>query len=227
MPLGTIINVLAVILGSFLGLCLKSRIPPKIHQRVFQGIGLATLLIGLQMALKVENLILLIFSILFGAIVGEALDLEKRLDSLAEILKKKLKSQSSSFTQGLITAFLIFCIGSLTILGALDEGIRGDHTLLLAKSTLDGFTSIALAATYGLGVMFSVIPMLIYQGTITLLARQFQNLFTPILINQLTAVGGILILGLGLNLLEIKQIKITNMLPALLFVFVFKPLLTP
>ena len=227
MPLGTIINVLAVILGSLLGLCLKSRIPPKIHQRVFQGIGLATLLIGLQMALKVENLILLIFSILFGAIVGEALDLEKRLDSLAEILKKKLKSQSSSFTQGLITAFLIFCIGSLTILGALDEGIRGDHTLLLAKSTLDGFTSIALAATYGLGVMFSVIPMLIYQGTITLLARQFQNLFTPILINQLTAVGGILILGLGLNLLEIKQIKITNMLPALLFVFVFKPLLTP
>ncbi len=227
MPLGTIINVLAVILGSFLGLCLKSHIPPKIHQRVFQGIGLATLLIGLQMALKVENLILLIFSILFGAIVGEALDLEKRLDSLAEILKKKLKSQSSSFTQGLITAFLIFCIGSLTILGALDEGIRGDHTLLLAKSTLDGFTSIALAATYGLGVMFSVIPMLIYQGTITLLARQFQNLFTPILINQLTAVGGILILGLGLNLLEIKQIKITNMLPALLFVFVFKPLLTP
>ena len=227
MPLGTIINVLAVILGSFLGLCLKSRIPPKIHQRVFQGIGLATLLIGLQMALKVESLILLIFSILFGAIVGEALDLEKRLDSLAEILKKKLKSQSSSFTQGLITAFLIFCIGSLTILGALDEGIRGDHTLLLAKSTLDGFTSIALAATYGLGVMFSVIPMLIYQGTITLLARQFQNLFTPILINQLTAVGGILILGLGLNLLEIKQIKITNMLPALLFVFVFKSLLTP
>ena len=179
------------------------------------------------MALKVENLILLIFSILFGAIVGEALDLEKRLDSLAEILKKKLKSQSSSFTQGLITAFLIFCIGSLTILGALDEGIRGDHTLLLTKSTLDGFTSIALAATYGLGVMFSVIPMLIYQGTITLLAGQFQNLFTPILINQLTAVGGILILGLGLNLLEIKQIKITNMLPALLFVFVFKPLLTP
>ena len=227
MPLGTIINVLAVILGSFLGLCLKSRIPPKIHQRVFQGIGLATLLIGLQMALKVENLILLIFSILFGAIVGEALDLEKRLDSLAEILKKKLKSQSSSFTQGLITAFLIFCIGSLTILGALDEGIRGDLTLLLAKSTLDGFTSIALAATYGLGVMFSVIPMLIYQGTITLLARQFQNLFTPILINQLTAVGGILILGLGLNLLEIKQIKITNMLPALLFVFMFKSLLTP
>ena len=226
MPLGTIINVLAVILGSFLGLCLKSRIPPKIHQRVFQGIGLATLLIGLQMALKVENLILLIFSILFGAIVGEALDLEKRLDTLAEILKKKLKSQSSSFTQGLITAFLIFCIGSLTILGALDEGIRGDHTLLLAKSTLDGFTSIALAATYGLGVMFSVIPMLIYQGTITLLARQFQNLFTPILINQLTAVGGILILGLGLNLLEIKQIKVTNMLPALLFVFAFKPLLS-
>ncbi|WP_457570749.1 DUF554 domain-containing protein [Desulfovulcanus sp.] len=226
MPLGTIINVLAVILGSFLGLCLKSRIPPKIHQRVFQGIGLATLLIGLQMALKVENLILLIFSILFGAIVGEAIDLEKHLDNLAGLLKKKLKSQSSSFTQGLITAFLIFCIGSLTILGALDEGIRGDHTLLLTKSILDGFTSIALAATYGLGVMFSVIPMFIYQGTITLLAGQFQNLFTPILINQLTAVGGILILGLGLNLLEIKQIKITNMLPALLFVFVFKPLLT-
>jgi len=225
MPLGTIINVLAVILGSFIGLCLKSHIPPKIHQRVFQGIGLTTLLIGMQMALKVENLLLLIFSILIGAIIGEAIDLEKHLDNLANRLKKKLGSQSSTFTQGLITAFLIFCIGSLTILGALDEGIRGDHTLLLTKSTLDGFTSIALSATYGLGVMFSVIPMLIYQGGITLLAGQFQFLFTPVLINQLTAVGGILILGLGLNLLEIKQIKITNMLPALVVVFLFKPLL--
>jgi hypothetical protein len=225
MPLGTIINILAVILGSFIGLCLKSHISPKIHQRVFQGIGLTTLLIGMQMALKVENLLLLIFSILLGAITGEAIDLEKHLDNLANRLKKKLGSQSSTFTQGLITAFLIFCIGSLTILGALDEGIRGDHTLLLTKSTLDGFTSIALSATYGLGVMFSVIPMLIYQGGITLLAGQFQSLFTPVLINQLTAVGGILILGLGLNLLEIKQIKITNMLPALVIVFLFKPLL--
>ncbi|MBT8762861.1 DUF554 domain-containing protein [Desulfohalobiaceae bacterium Ax17] len=225
MPLGTIINILAVILGSLIGLCLKSHISPKIHQRVFQGIGLTTLLIGMQMALKVENLLLLIFSILLGAITGEAIDLEKHLDNLANRLKKKLGSQSSTFTQGLITAFLIFCIGSLTILGALDEGIRGDHTLLLTKSTLDGFTSIALSATYGLGVMFSVIPMLIYQGGITLLAGQFQSLFTPVLINQLTAVGGILILGLGLNLLEIKQIKITNMLPALVIVFLFKPLL--
>ncbi|MFP4657439.1 MAG: DUF554 domain-containing protein [Desulfonatronovibrionaceae bacterium] len=222
LPVGTLINALAVIAGSGVGLCLGARIPDRVHKTVIHGIGLATLLIGMQMALEVRDILLLVFSVLVGALAGEALDLEKHLNRLVNILKKRIGSKNKNFSQGLITAFLIYCIGSLTILGALDEGLRNDPTLLLTKSVLDGFTSIALASTYGLGVMFSAVPLLIYQGTITILAGYFQAVFTPVLIAQLTGVGGILVLGLGLTLLEIREIKITNLLPALVMVFILQ-----
>lgn len=222
LPVGTLVNALTVIAGSTVGLCLGTRIPDRVHKTVMHGIGLATLLIGMQMALKVEDILLLVFSILIGALIGEALDLEKYLNRLVGILKKRIGSKNKNFSQGLITAFLIYCIGSLTILGALDEGLRNDPTLILTKSVLDGFTSIALASTYGAGVMFSAIPLLIYQGSITILAGYFQDVFTPTLISQLTAVGGLLVLGLGLNLLEIKDIRITNLMPALVLVFLLQ-----
>ncbi len=222
LPWGSLANAATVIAGSSLGLLLGTRIPPRVHRTVMHGIGLATLLIGMNMALEVQDLLLLVLSVLSGALVGEAVDLEKYLDRLATVLKNKIGSRSTTFTHGLITAFLIYCIGSLTIVGALDEGLRNDPTLILTKSVLDGFTSIALASSYGIGVMFSAIPLLIYQGAITLLAGFFQEVFTQPLISQLTAVGGILVLGLGLNLLEIKEIKITNLLPALIMVFALR-----
>lgn len=222
LPLGTLVNVVTVTIGSLIGLIFKRHIPPRIHKTVFQAIGLCTLLIGMQMALRVENLLLLIFSLLGGAIIGEGFDLEKKFIFLCEKLKQKCNSSSPTFTQGLLTSFLIFCIGSLTILGALEEGISHNPTLLFTKATLDGFTAIALSASYGIGVLFSIIPLFIYQTSLTLLAKAIQPFFTPILINQLTAVGGILILGLGVSLLKIKEIRITNLLPSLIFVLIFK-----
>lgn len=218
MPIGTIVNTLAVIVGSLIGLYLHKNLPPKIKAIVFQGIGLCTLVIGMQMALKVENLLLLIFSVLIGGIIGEAINLENYLERFSDFLKRKVKSTNTNFTEGLVTAFLIYCVGSMTFIGSLNEGLKGDRSLLLTKSVLDGFTSIALASTYGIGVMFSAIPLFIFQTSLTLLAAQSQGFFSQVIINQLTAVGGVLILGIGLNLLEIKKIKVTNLLPALIVV---------
>lgn len=220
MPIGTIVNTFAVIFGSLVGLLLHKNLPVKLKDIVFQGIGLATLVIGMQMALKVENLLILIFGILIGGLVGEAIDLEKYLEKFSLFLKAKIKSKNEHFTQGLITAFLIFCVGSMTFIGTLNEGLRGDHSLLFTKSLLDGFTSIALASTYGVGVLFSAIPLFLFQTSLTVLAVQFQSFFTPLVVGQLTATGGVLILGIGLNLLEIKRIKVINLLPALVVVVV-------
>lgn len=224
MPIGTIVNTIAVIFGSLLGLLLHKNLPEKIKAIVFQGIGLCTLVIGMQMALKVENLLVLIFSVLIGGVIGEAIKLDLSFENLSDFLKNRIKSKNEKFTEGLITSFLIFCIGSMTIIGAINEGIKGDRTLLFTKSILDGFTSIALASTYGVGVLFSAVPLFIFQSSLTMLAVQFQNFFSTTIINQLTATGGVLILGIGLNLLDIKKIKVTNLLPALIVVILLTPI---
>lgn len=216
MPIGTFINVVAVLIGGALGLALNKSLPTRIQQLVFQSLGLCTLLISVQMALQVKDPLVLIFSILIGGILGELFRLDERIELVSNILKKKIGSQDEKFTQGAVTAFLIFCIGSMTIVGALTEGLSGDRSLLLTKAVLDGFTAIALASTYGLGVLLSVIPMLLFQGGLTLFASQFGGLFSQTLLLQLTATGGILILGISLNLLELTKIKVVNLLPALL-----------
>ncbi len=220
MPIGTIINTIAVVIGSLIGLLLHKNLPQKIKDIAFQGIGLCTLLIGMQMALKVQDPLILIFSILIGGILGQAVNLEVQFEKLSNILKKRVNSTNSKFSEGLLSAFLIFCIGSMTFVGALNEGIKGDRSLLLTKSVLDGFTSIALASSYGVGVLFAAVPLFIFQSLLTLLAFQFQGFFSEMIISQLTAVGGILILGIGLNLLEIKKIKVMNLLPSLVVVVI-------
>lgn len=218
LPLGTLTNVATVLLGSGLGIFLHNRMSSGIRDIVFQGIGLCTLVIGTDMALKLENPLVLIFSVVLGGILGQLVGLESRFEALAQLLKKKVRSDNALFTDGLITAFLIFCVGPMTILGAFDEGIRGDATLLYTKSMLDGFTSIALASTYGMGVAFSVLPLFLYQFALTLFGQSLQDFLSPTMVNQLTAVGGVLILGIGLNLLEIRRVNISNLLPSLLIV---------
>ena len=220
MPWGTLINVAAVLIGGTIGLLLHKNLPKSMQVIAFQAIGLCTLFIGMQMALQVKDPLILIFSVLIGGVIGELMHLDQKIGALSDKLKKAIGSGDANFTQGLVSAFLIFCIGSMTIVGALNEGISGDRSLLLTKSVLDGFTSIALASTYGIGVLFSVIPMLIFQGGLTLFAGQFGSFFSTNLLAQLTATGGILILGIGINLLEIEQIKVINMLPALLVALV-------
>lgn len=218
MPEGTIVNTLAVLAGSTLGLLLQKRFPENIRAISFQGIGLCTLLIGMQMALKVENLLILIFSILIGGIVGEYLKLHEGLISLGNYVKAKIRIGADNFTEGLITAFLLFCMGSLTIVGALEEGLKGDPSLIYTKSMLDGFSAIILASVYGWGVLFSALPLFMFQTSITLSAGLLQPYLSEVVINQMSATGGVIILGLGLNLLDIKFIKITNLLPALLII---------
>ncbi|HPC36609.1 MAG TPA: DUF554 domain-containing protein [Candidatus Marinimicrobia bacterium] len=213
---GTLVNVGTVIVGSSLGLLLHTRLPRKFTVIVFQVIGLFTLFLGFSMALKTTNFLVMVFSGALGAVLGELCKLEEGINNLGENLKHRLKSDNDKFAEGLVTAFLMFCMGSMTILGALEEGMGGKPNLLLAKSLLDGFSSMILASGLGIGVLLSVIPLFIYQGGLTLLASLLGDVLNPTVINEMTAVGGLMLIGLGFNILEIKTIKVINMLPGLI-----------
>lgn len=215
LPIGSLVNAAAIIGGSLLGVLLHSRFPERIRIIVFQGLGLCTLVIGMDMALKVQNILILIFSILLGGILGELMNLEGLFEKLANKLKTTVKSENTNFTDGFITASLIFCIGAMAIVGSFDEGIRGDPTILYTKSILDAFASIALASTYGSGVLFSFLPVFVYQAALTVFAGFFQQFFSDMLIAQLTSCGGVLIMGISLVLLDIKRVRLSNLLPAL------------
>ncbi|MCK9483727.1 MAG: DUF554 domain-containing protein [Candidatus Marinimicrobia bacterium] len=213
--LGTLVNVGTVMLGSSLGLLLHTRLPRKLIVIVFQVIGLFTLFLGFSMALKTANFLIMIFSGAIGAVIGELCQIERGINRLGENIKRRLKSDNDKFAEGLVTAFLLFCMGSMTILGAFEEGLGGKPNLLLAKSLLDGFSSMALAAGLGVGVLLAVVPLLIYQGGLTLLAGLLGDILTTPIVNEMTAVGGLLLIGLGLTILEIKIVKVVNMLPSL------------
>lgn len=213
--IGTLVNAGAVIAGSVAGLLLHAKFPERITRIAFQGIGLFTLFIGVKMALETANLMIMVFSILIGAITGELLRLEDHTERMGNWLKKKVKSRNDKFTDGLVTAFLLFCMGSMTVLGAMEEGMGGKPDLLLAKSVLDGFSSIALSASLGAGVLFSAVPLLIYQGGLTLLAGQLTGVLSPAVVHEITAVGGLMLIGMGMNILDIRRIQVLNMLPAL------------
>lgn len=218
--LGTIVNVVAIILGSIFGILIKSRFPEKVNKIIFQVIGLFTITLGITMAIKTSNFLLVAFSLIIGSVIGEIIDMEKYLEQLSEKLKNKLKNSSDKFSEGFITATLIYCIGPMAILGSIEEGLGNPPNLLFAKSVLDGVASIALASALGIGVMFSAVPLLLYQGGITLFANYVSNYLSDALIVELSAVGGILLLGLGMNIAEIKKFRVVNMLPSLLVVVI-------
>ncbi|MCB0587882.1 MAG: DUF554 domain-containing protein [Phaeodactylibacter sp.] len=222
LPIGTFINMATVSAGSLLGLWLQQLFPVNVQAIIFQAIGLGTLAIGIQMSLKVPDgyLLIFIFSLILGGIIGELIQLDALLNGFGDRAKEAFRVEDSRFTEGLVTAFLLFCIGSMTIVGAIEEGLQGKRELLLIKSTLDGITSVAFAATYGIGVLFSIIPMLLLQGGTTVLARQLHRFFTPAIIAQLSAVGGVLIIAIGIRLLELGAINIENLLPGLAVVVV-------
>jgi uncharacterized membrane protein YqgA involved in biofilm formation len=215
---GTLINAGAILLGSIIGLLVHTKLPERLIRIVFQGIGLFTLFLGFYMGLKTNNLFFIIISIVLGGILGELINIDSNLNKLGERIKLRFKSDNSKFSEGMVTSFLLFCMGSVTILGAIEEGLGGKPNLLLAKSVLDGVSSIALTAAFGYGVAFSVIPLILYQGGLTLLAAYFGDYFSETIINELTAIGGLILIGLGINILEIKQLKILNLLPALVII---------
>jgi uncharacterized membrane protein YqgA involved in biofilm formation len=215
LPIGTLVNATAVIAGSALGAGLRRGLPEKYKTAVFQANGMATLVIGMQMALQSKNLLVLVFSLLFGGLLGTALALQERLEATSEGFKQRSGNTEAGFTDGLVSAFLIFCIGSLTILGCLQEGLNGDPTLLYTKATLDGFMAVALASTFGWGVLFSALPLLVLQLGLTFAGALFGAGASVELIANVTAAGGALILGIGLNLLGVTQLRLVNFLPAL------------
>jgi len=223
---GTIMNGISIIIGCLIGLFLN-RIKEKYKETIIQGIGLTVILIGMQMAFQVNSIIIALLSMLTGAIVGEFFRLEGALNRVGNWIGGKFTNTNDdvNVAQAFVTSSLLFVVGAMAILGALDSGLRGDHEILLTKAVLDGFTSFILTTTLGFGVIFSVIPVVFFQGTIALLATQIENLIPEAIFNDLlvdiTAVGGLLIVAIGLNLLNLTKIRVTNLLPAIVMVGVF------
>ena len=218
---GTLINVVAIIVGSLSGLLFGSRLSDNLKQTVIAGMGLFTTAVGFQMFLKTENALIVLGALIFGAILGEWWRLEERIQQLGVWLEKRLtgasSGDSSNFVRGFLVASVLFCTGPMAILGSISDGLRGDYLTLSIKSTLDGFISLAFASTFGLGVAFAALPVLIYQGAISLLATQLNSLMSTSMMNEMTATGGILLMGVGVSsLLEIKKIRVGNFLPALI-----------
>ena len=222
-PIATFVNMLSVAVGSILGLLLQSVFTEDIQGIVFQAIGLGTILIGLKMALRLPDgyMLIFIFALILGGILGGIIALAELISSLSDQLKLFVGASDSNFTEGLITAFLLFCIGSMTIVGALEEGLSKNRSLIYVKSTLDGFTAIALTASFGIGVLFSIIPMLIFQGGITVLAVKLKPIFDQKTLDLVSAVGGILIIGISINMLQLGEITLENLLPSLLVAIIF------
>ena len=214
---GTLINTAMVIVGSTAGACLRSRFPDYVRQMVMWGVGLVSLVIGLQMSLATQNILIVLGSLLAGGIVGEMLRLHEGLIRLGNTLQTKLGAEKdSTFSKGFVTASLLFCVGPMTILGSIQDGLSGDYTLLATKSILDGFASLALAASMGWGVLCAALTVLIYQGGLTLGAGLVKTLLTESMVAEMTATGGTLILAIGLNLLDLTTIRVANFLPALM-----------
>ena len=214
---GTIVNTASVISGSLIGAMIGRHLPQRLKTIVMQALGLAVILIGLQMALSVKYLLLTIGCLLLGALTGEWIDIEGQVEKIGQWLKSRARSESSSFVEGFVTASVLYCTGAMVIVGSIQDGTIGDPTTLYVKSMLDGVASIALASSLGIGVAFSSLTVLAVQGSITLLASKLLFLQDPRVLNAVTATGGLMILGIGINLLDLKKIPVGNLVPALLF----------
>jgi len=218
--IGTLVNTGAVVIGGAIGLAAGTRLPERMKTILMQALGLSVLAIGLRMALEAQHALLAIACLLLGGISGELLRIEQRMDGLAETLRQLLRADSSRFVEGFVTATLLYLTGAMTIVGSIRDGTVGDPGILLLKALLDGVASVALASSLGVGVIFSALPVLVVQGGITLLAGQLAFLSQPAVLDAVNATGGLLILGIGINLLEIGRIRVGNLLPAVLYAII-------
>jgi uncharacterized membrane protein YqgA involved in biofilm formation len=216
--MGTIINAIAIIVGGALGLLFRKGFPERISQTTLQVLGLFTLVIGLGMAIQGQELIMVLISLALGAGLGEWLDIEGRLDRFGSWLERRLHVTEKSPAKGFIYASLLFCVGSMAIVGSITDGLKGDPSILVTKAVMDGIISIPFAASMGFGVLGSAVPILIYQGSLTLLASKVQSVFTPIMVRELTSVGGVIVIGIGVNILGLQKIRVGNFIPALVFI---------
>lgn len=226
--LGTIVNALAIIGGCLVGLVVKGRLTEKISTTIMNGLALCVLYIGISGALKGQDTLQIIISIAIGALVGEILDIDKKLNDLGNLIEEKINSKRKnkvhdkiSIAEGFVTSSLLFCVGAMAVVGSLESGLKGNHSTLFAKSVLDGVSSIIFTSSLGIGVILSSVAILIYQGTITLLAGGLSTILTETIINNMSAVGSLLIVGLGLNMLGVSKIKVANLLPAIFIPIIF------
>ncbi|MDO5141800.1 MAG: DUF554 domain-containing protein [Eubacteriales bacterium] len=232
--LGTIVNCGTVIAGATLGVLLKGGLPRRFETTIMQALGLCTFFIGIGGAiaglvtieggvLSTQHTMLLVLSLVIGALIGEALDIETRLNDFGTWCQLRFagKGEDSRFVEGFVAASLLFCVGAMAIVGSLEDGLNGDPSILIAKAVLDGVAAIVFAASLGKGVYLSVLPLLVYQGGITLLARSIRPWLTDALISQLSCIGSVLIFAIGFNLMFDKKVKVGNLLPAIFLPIVF------
>ena len=215
---GTLVNVVAVLVGGSLGLILGDRLPDRFKTIILSALGLGTLLIGIKLSVLTEHIGLVIVALVAGAVTGTLLDLEGRLEGVGRRLQARFARDSRTFVTGFVSASLLFCVGPMTVVGSIQDGTIGDATLLYAKSVLDGFAALALAAGLGVGVLFAALTVLIVQGGITAAGAGLVDVTSSVVINEMSATGGVLILGIGLYLLDIKRLPLANFLPALVYI---------
>lgn len=219
--IGTLVNAAAIVAGALLGLLVRKGLPERVKEALMGGMGLCVILIGLQGALGTKSMMMVILSVVLGGLIGALLKIEARLNGLGQRLEKRFAgAEKGSISKGFVTASLTFCVGAMAIVGSMDSGLRGDHSTLFAKAVLDGVISVIFASALGPGVMLSALAVLIYQGAIALLAQSIAPLLTDRVIAEMSAVGGLLIVGVGLNMLRQKRLPVGDLLPA-----VFLPLL--
>lgn len=224
----TIINTVLVLLGSGIGLLFRDRISRRFTATITQGLALCVLFIGASSAIRTADSLCMILSMVFGILIGEWIDIEKRLERMGELLRSRLlrEGDGSRFTEGFVTASLLYCVGSMAVMGALRAGIYGDYSILISKGVLDGITSITFAAAMGVGVAFSVLPILIYQGALTLIFAAMGPVLEEAVVTEMSAVGGAIIFAIGLNMLNLgnSKLKVGNMLPSIFLPILYLPL---
>ena len=216
--LGTFVNTIAVIIGASIGLLLKKGLPEKLEDTMMKGLGLCTLFLGIRGSLEGNNSLILIISMVVGALIGEGIDLDEKLNRFGKWLENKFKSKDGdkvSIAEGFVSASLLFCVGAMTVVGSLQSGLMGNHEMLFNKSMLDFVAAIIFASSMGIGVLFSAAFVLVYQGAITLAAQWVAPFLTDTIIAEMTCVGSVIIIGIGLNLLGITKLKVMNYVPAI------------
>ncbi|MCK5842024.1 MAG: DUF554 domain-containing protein [Candidatus Sabulitectum sp.] len=216
---GTFVNTATVLAGGLLGTLLGSGLSERIRETVMTGMSLVVIALGIKMTMETSNILIVLGSITIGSIIGEVLHLQRRLDSVGLWLEAATSRSSflsrGNFSQGFVTASLVFCVGPMTIMGSIQDGLSGDSSLLLVKSVLDGFAAIAFASVMGMGVTFSAITVLLVQGALTLGSSLFSHVLTQNMVSELTATGGVIMLGIAIHMLDLKRIRLANFLPAL------------
>jgi uncharacterized protein len=231
--LGTIVNAIAIIAGSLLGYALKDGIPEKINTTIMQGLGLCVIFIGISGSLEAKTPLLIIISIVVGALLGEWIDIDERLKQLGDKIEEKLNGRGGRISEGFVTASLVYCIGAMAIIGSLKSGLLGDHGILFSKSMIDGVSAIVFTASLGIGVALSAVSVFIYQGIITMASSALKYALVGKVISDvaavgnlsvikdMTAVGSLLIIGIGMNMLGITKIKVANLLPAVVVPIIY------